>query len=72
MKETLTPSQRADKAETIEDIIAAYSQGIQLDWEDIPEMRDKITALVARNVRNAQNPYRSYVDDAIRLIEDMK
>ncbi len=72
MKETLTISEVADKAETIEDIILAYSQGIQLDWEDIPEMRDKITALVARKVRHDHNEHGGYVDDAISLIEDMK
>jgi hypothetical protein len=65
-------SENADKAETIHDIIYAYCEGIQIDWEDIPIMVGKITALVARRVREDHNEDGGYVDDAISLIEDME
>ena len=34
-----------DKVKIVEDIIRSYCQGLQVDWEDIPEMASKIAAV---------------------------
>ena len=75
MKEILTISEVADKAETIQDVILAYCEGnahLEFDAENLGEMVGKITALVARKVRDDHNEDGGYVDDAISLIEDMQ
>ena len=75
MKETLTISEVADKAETIKDVILAYCEGtahLEFDAENLDGMVGKITALVARKVCDDHNEHGGYVDDAISLIEDMK
>lgn len=75
MKETLSVSEAADKAQTIEDVILTYCEGnshLEFDKENLSEMVKKITRHVADAVREDHNEHGGYVGDAIDLIEDMK
>ena len=65
MKETLTISELADKAETIEDVILAYCEGtahLEFDAAHLDEMVGKIKALVAKAICEDLIEHGSYVE----------
>ena len=78
MKETLSVSEAADAAETIEEIIMTYCEGYQhleFDKENLPAMVEKITQLVCKRVLDDNIKHGSYAHDvpeAINLIKNMK
>ncbi len=73
MKEILTISEAADKAESIKEVILAYCQGtdhLEFDKENLGEMVGKITNLISRRVREDHNEYGGLISEAIYVIEE--